>query len=111
MTRCVAHRLYAALLVLGLVVGLPVRAAQGSAVDGHVALADLPMPDGRGGCGDEAAPEAGCPVALCLVFAAAGEHFALALFPSTPHASLEQALRRGLSLSPDPTPPRPILHV
>ncbi len=113
-TRCVAHRLYAALLVLGLAIGLPVQAAQASAMDAHTVLAastDLPMPDGCGGGGDDASLEAGCPVLLCLVLATAGEHSALTLFPSTPRASLEQTLRRGLSVSPDPSPPRPILPV
>jgi hypothetical protein len=106
MNRFVFRRLWAALMVLTFLAGLPM---QGFAMTSQMSMAasdELPMPGGPACCGDEPA-KVSCPVSVCLTLSV------VAFEPTafTPIASEETWVWRqdavvGPAFIPDPHPPR-----
>ena len=117
MRRLLVRRLCAALVVLAFVAGLPMQgAAMASAGAASPAPwsagPDVPAPGSCDGCVDQPAMGIFCPIVFCIGLSAV---VSVTAEPSCPPPGMPsvrlQELGPGLSLGPDPYPPRTSVRV
>jgi hypothetical protein len=111
MERLTRGRVFPALMVLALVIGLPLQGLATAAQAALPASVDLQVFGECDGCGDEPSRALNCPTLLCP--GVGGVH------SLSPHREPSQGsvlelwdgdLEVGLSPAPEPHPPRPDIH-
>ena len=112
MTKHLIRRIGAALMVLTFVIGLPmqgiavVSAATASPVPWATG-ADLPTPDDCDGCADQPVVGMFCPIVFCVgLSATVSEEQESVRFRSHEPSTGFQDAQTGLTVRPDPYPPR-----
>ena len=106
MNKRLFQRLCAAILILTFVVGLPMQGAAMTSRISLTATSGIPMPGGYDTCGEDTATN-NCPLVFCVGLSEIVlENQGLARLPSDTPSNWVQRSNIGLSLRPDPYPPR-----